>query len=88
MRTIHPSIVRLHVSALDLPVFDYQGVALATVVPEDCGTLKSEVEVFGEFAGWVTKEADLELKVSLACSMPLGDGRRMRWLLYIRWSLK
>lgn len=74
MRTVHSSIVRLHVSALDLPVFDYQGITLATIVPEDCGTLESEVEVFGELTGWVTEEADLELKVSSARSTPLRNG--------------
>ena len=74
MRTVHSSIVRLHVSALDLPVFDYQGITLATIVPEDCGTLKSEVEVFGELTGWVTEEADLESKVSSARSTPLRNG--------------
>ena len=73
MRTVHPSIVRLHVGALDLPIFDYQGITLATIVPEDCGALESEVEVFGELTGWVTKEADLELRVSLARSTPLRD---------------
>ncbi len=60
-------------SALDLPVFDYQGIALATIVPEDCGTLESEVEVFSKLTGWVTEEADLELKVSLPRSTPLRD---------------
>ena len=73
MRTVYPSIVRLHVSALDLPVFDYQSITLATIVSEDCGTLECEVEVFGKLTGWVTKEADLELKVSLAISTPLVD---------------
>ena len=53
-------------SALDLPVFDYQGITLATIVPKDCGALESEVEVFGELTGWVTEEANLELKFSLA----------------------
>ena len=61
-------------SALDLPVFDYQGITLATIVPEDCGTLESEIEVFGELTGWVTEEADLELKVSSARSTPLHNG--------------
>ena len=60
-------------SALDLPVFDYQGVALATVVPEDCGTLECEVEVFGELTGWVTEETDLELEVSSSHSTRLVD---------------
>ena len=55
-------------SALDLPVLDYQSITLATIVSEDCGTLECEVEVFGELTGRVTKEADLELKVSLARS--------------------
>ena len=73
MRTVHPSIVRLHVSTLDLPVFDYQGIPLATIVPEDCGTLESEVEVFGELTGWITEEADLKSKVSSARSIPLRD---------------
>ena len=72
MRTVHSSIVRLHVSALDLPVFDYQGITLATIVPEDCRALESEVEVFGELTGWVTEEADLELKFRLACSPPFA----------------
>ena len=60
-------------SALDLPIFHYQGVTLATIVPEDCGTLESEVEVFGELTGWVTEEADLGLKVSFGRSTPLHD---------------
>ena len=73
MRTVDPSIVRLHVSALNLPIFDYQGITLATIVPEDCGTLESEVEIFGELTGWVTKEADLESKISLARPTLLRD---------------
>ena len=60
-------------SALDLPVFDYQGITLATVIPEDCRTVESEVEVFGELTGWVTEEADLEIEVSLARSTPLPN---------------
>lgn len=77
MRTVHSSIVRLHVSALDFPVFDHQGITLATVVSEDCGTLESELEVFGELTGWVTEEPDLELIVSLARSMTLRDSQRL-----------
>ena len=73
LRTVHPSIVRLHMSALDLPVFNYQGIALATIISEDCRTLECEVEVFSEFTGWVTEEADLELKVSLVRLTPLVD---------------
>ena len=60
-------------SALDLPVFDYQGITLATIIPEDCRTVEGEVEVFGELTGWVTEEADLELKFRMAHSTSLRD---------------
>ena len=61
LHTLNPSIIWLHMSALNLTILDYQGVALATVVSKDCRTVEGEVEVFSELTRWVTKEADLGL---------------------------
>ena len=57
--TVHSGVVRLHVSALDLAIFNHQCITLATVLAEDGSALEGEVKVFVELTGWITQETDL-----------------------------
>ena len=57
--TVHSGVVGLHVGALDFAIFNHQCITLATVLAEDGGALKGEIEIFVELTGWITQEADL-----------------------------
>lgn len=58
--TIEPDVVGFHKGLLDLAVLHQEGVPLATVVSEDGGAVKAQVQSLGELAGRVAQEADLE----------------------------
>lgn len=53
-------------SRLDFPVFNDQGVTLGAILTEDCGTLKGEVKVLGEFARGIAEETDLRTQSVIA----------------------
>ncbi len=46
---------------LNFPVLHYQSITLASIIAEDGSAVERKIQSFGEFAGWITQEADLRL---------------------------
>ena len=49
-------------NTLDFAILNHQCVTLATVLAENSGTLKREIEILGKLTGWIAKETDLYSK--------------------------
>ena len=59
LHTIDFTGFRFHMNRLDRSIVDNECVTLGTGVPKDLSRIKGEVQLFCEFAGRITQEADL-----------------------------
>ena len=57
--TVHTSVIGLHMSGLDLAVFNDQGVTLRAVLTKYRSALESKVKVLGKLARGIGKETNL-----------------------------
>lgn len=68
-RTIKARVVRLDEGLLDLAILHYKGVTLSSLVAEESGSIKVQIQSLSKLACWVGNEAELRGLATWMCSI-------------------